>query len=86
MYVVVVYDVDAERTHIPRKFLRQYLEHVQNSVFEGEVTEGQLAEIKEFVKENINENESVFIYEMWSEKYVERTIVGDDPMKENRIM
>lgn len=86
MYVIVVYDVDADRTHIPRKFLRKYLNHVQNSVFEGQVTESNLSEIKEFVKENIKEEESIFIYELWGEQYVERTIIGDDPMDEDRLI
>lgn len=86
MYVIVVYDVYADRTHIPRKFLRKYLNHVQNSVFEGHVTESNLSEIKEFIKENIKDEESVFIYELWGEQYVERTIIGDDPMEEDRLI
>lgn len=86
MYVIVVYDVDADRTHIPRKYLRKYLEHVQNSVFEGEITKGQVSEIKEFLDDKINDGESVFIYHMWSDTYVNREIIGDDPMEDNRIM
>lgn len=86
MYVIIVYDVKAERTHIPRQFLRKYLTHVQNSVFEGEVTQGNLAEIKEFIRDKIREDESVFVYELWGEKYVDRTIIGEDPMEENRLL
>lgn len=86
MYVIVVYDVDAERTHIPRKFLRKYLTHVQNSVFEGEITEGQAEEIKQHLSTRIRDDESVYIYTLWSEKYVERTIIGEDPMDDNQII
>ena len=86
MYVIIVYDVDADRTHIPRKFLRQYLNHVQDSVFEGKITEGQVAEIKEFLTSEIRSDESVFIYTMWGEKYLDKTILGDDPMEESTIL
>jgi len=40
MFVLVTYDVPAERTHIYRKLLRKRLEHLQQSVFYGDITEG----------------------------------------------
>jgi len=35
MYVIVVYDMEADRTHLMLKLCRRYLVHVQNSVLEG---------------------------------------------------
>ena len=86
MYVVVVYDMEAERTQIMLKFLRRYLTHVQNSVFEGDVTEGDLQEIRSFVDETLNEGESVILYELSSENLVSRTVYGDDPAEEKRFL
>ncbi|MDB2276624.1 CRISPR-associated endonuclease Cas2, partial [Halorubrum ezzemoulense] len=43
MYVIVVYDMEADRTHLMLKLCRRYLVHVQNSVLEGEISEGDLA-------------------------------------------
>jgi len=86
VYVVVVYDMEAERTQIMLKFLRRYLTHVQNSVFEGDVTEGDLQEIRSFVDETLNEGESVILYELSSENLVSRTVYGDDPAEEKRFL
>ena len=86
MYVVVVYDMEAERTQKMLKFLRRYLTHAQNSVFEGDVTEGDLQEIRSFVDETLNKGESVIIYELSSENLVSRTVYGDDPADEKRFL
>ncbi|GLX95033.1 CRISPR-associated endonuclease Cas2 [Herbidospora sp. NBRC 101105] len=42
MYVVVVYDTAAERNPQILRTCRQYLHHVQRSVFEGQLTPAQL--------------------------------------------
>lgn len=42
MYVVVVYDTAAERNPLILRTCRQYLHHVQRSVFEGQLTPAQL--------------------------------------------
>lgn len=86
MYVIIVYDMESERTHIMRKFLREYLTHVQNSVFEGYVTESNLSKIKQYIKSNVEDNESVLIYKLWGESYVDRIVFGEDPMDDNRII
>jgi len=38
MYVVMVYDLEAERTQKALKIGRRYLTHAQNSVLEGEIS------------------------------------------------
>ena len=38
MYVICVYDVNEKRCSKVMKVLRKYLFHIQNSVFEGELT------------------------------------------------
>ncbi len=42
MYVIVVYDTAAERNSKVLKTCRQYLHHVQRSVFEGNLSPAQL--------------------------------------------
>jgi len=67
MYVVIVYDVNVSRVNKVKKFLRQYLHWVQNSVFEGEVTLAEFERIKEGLLNLIDENEdSVIIYKLRS--------------------
>ncbi|AKH97363.1 CRISPR-associated endonuclease Cas2 [Halanaeroarchaeum sulfurireducens] len=86
VYVVVVYDVQAHRTQKFLKFLRQYLVHVQNSVFEGEVTEGDIEEIKHRLESMLEDEESVILYRMASEKYVTRTVYGTDPAADDQFL
>jgi CRISPR-associated protein Cas2 len=75
MYIILVYDVSVERVNKVKKFLRQHLHWVQNSVFEGEVTMAEFERIKAGVKELINENEdSVVIYKLRS--MPQREVVG----------
>lgn len=46
MYVIAVYDMEAERTQKMLKLLRRYLTHVQNSVCEGSLTKAELQTLK----------------------------------------
>jgi CRISPR-associated protein Cas2 len=86
VYVIVVYDMQADRTHLMLNFLRKYLTHVQNSVFEGDVTEGDLEIIRNKTRETLKPDESAIIYRMSSEKYVDRTVIGDDPTDDARFL
>lgn len=85
-YAVVVYDVEADRTRLFLNFLRQYLNHVQNSVFEGELTEGDLKRVKQKLGEMLQDGESVIVYRMSSEKYVSRTVYGEDPAADDQFL
>jgi len=65
MYIIIVYDVSVERVSKVCNFLRSYLSWVQNSVFEGEVTDSQLMRIENGLKNIIDENiDSIRIYIM----------------------
>ena len=46
MFVIVVYDINRKRVGRALKICRNYLDHVQKSVFEGNITEGQLKQLK----------------------------------------
>ena len=75
MYIIIVYDVNVSRVNKVKKFLRQYLVWIQNSVFEGEVTLAEYERIKNGTKELIDESEdSIVIYKLRSSP--KRDIMG----------
>jgi len=77
MFVLVTYDVPAERTRIYRKLLRKHLEHIQQSVFHGNVTKGQLVSIEGDIDDALKEDDSVYIFTADVEGTVECTVKGD---------
>lgn len=85
-YVIVVYDVQADRTPKFLRYLRRYLTHVQNSVFEGELTEGTFAEMKTTLESMLAPGESVIVYRMAAETYVDRFVFGEDPMDDQQFL
>ena len=63
MFVVLTYDFEKERVAKALKICRKYLTWVQNSVFECELTEVQLAILKGIIGDIIDtEKDSVRIY------------------------
>lgn len=46
MFVLMTYDVEAKHTEKFKKLLRRYLEHVQFSVFSGDLSEAKLTELR----------------------------------------
>ena len=50
MYIILVYDVNKRRVSKVRKVCAKYLHHVQNSVFEGNITLNSRRKIKETIK------------------------------------
>ncbi|AAM07024.1 TPA: CRISPR-associated endonuclease Cas2 [Methanosarcina acetivorans] len=71
MYVVIVYDVGVERVNKVRSFLREYMNWVQNSVFEGELTKAEFLKIKSRLKELIQESsDHIIFYSSRDRKYL----------------
>lgn len=77
MFVLVTYDVPANRTRIYRKLLRKHLEHIQYSVFYGDITEGQLVTIQNEINNVLDSHDSVYIFESDVSASVECTVLGD---------
>ena len=46
MYMLMTYDVNAKRTEKFKKLLRGYLNHDQNSVFSGDISEAEAIELR----------------------------------------
>ena len=77
--MVIVYDVGIERVNSIRKFLRMFLNWVQNSVFEGELTRSELERVRFGIKNLVDESEdSVRIYAFRSERVVKRIVIGQE--------
>ena len=77
MHVIVVYDVPAERTRIYRKLLRRRLEHLQYSVFFGELTEGQVTAMKNEINQKLQSEDSVVVFESTNPSSFDFTTFGD---------
>jgi CRISPR-associated protein Cas2 len=79
MYVLLVYDVDVSRVPKVCKFLRRYLHWVQNSVFEGELRESQLEEVRWGLKQLIDpESDSIYLYQVRDAKWLDKEIMGQE--------
>jgi CRISPR-associated protein Cas2 len=59
MYVLMTYDVKAKRTDKFKKLLRKYLDHVQFSVFCGDLPEGKLIELRREVSRLLEQGERI---------------------------
>ncbi len=77
MYVILVYDVNVKRVAKMLKLCRRYLHWIQNSVFEGELTEMQLKRLKAEIDQLIESGEdSVIIFSSRQSSWMEKEIVG----------
>lgn len=77
MYVIVVYDAGPKKGTKLLKYLRRHLLWVQNSVFEGEVTESEFERMKKEIKEIINtKKDGIIYYTLGSKDYLARGIIG----------
>lgn len=77
MKVILVYDINEKRVSKVLKTCRKYLNWVQNSVFEGEISVAKLEKLKMEIRKIINEEEdSVIIYTFRTEWYTRREIIG----------
>jgi len=86
MYVVLVYDMEAERTQRMLKLGRRYLTHVQNSVLEGEITEGDLEKLSGDIDDLLHSGDSVIVYELSSDTLLNRRVYGEDPTEDSRFL
>jgi len=82
----MVYDLEADRTQKALKIGRRYLTHVQNSVLEGEISEGDLSKLKNEIDDLLKPGESTIIYELSSDTLLNRTVYGDDPTEDQRFL
>jgi CRISPR-associated protein Cas2 len=78
MYYILTYDITSPK-RLPKalKICRRFLNHVQNSVFEGELTTAQMDRLQTEIKMLIDKKEdSVLIYAARTPEVVDRLVLG----------
>lgn len=79
MYVILVYDIEQKRVGKMLKLCRRYLNWIQNSVFEGELTEVKLKELLSEAKMIIDAGkDSMIVFKSRQEKWLEKIVVGKE--------
>ena len=84
MYVVLVYDVSKDENGRKRwshifKICKKYMSHIQNSVFEGELSKVQLIKMQNELKPYINsELDSVILFKSRQEKWLDKEFWGKE--------
>lgn len=79
MYIILVYDIGTKRVGKMLKLCRQYLNWIQNSVFEGALTPSELHELKFKAKKIMMEEEdSLIIFTSRNEDWLEKEVIGKE--------
>ncbi len=77
MYLIITYDIGEDRVNKVRKILKKYFMWVQNSVFEGDITEGKLAKCKIELQKVIKDDEdSIYFYSLENRLNYRKTVMG----------
>ena len=83
MYVILVYDIGEKRVGKMLKLCRQYLNWIQNSVFEGDITEVKLEELRIKARKLMNEEtDSLILFKSRDEKWLYKEVIG---MERNKL-
>ncbi len=92
MYVILVYDISVENNGAKNlrcvyKICKKYLSHIQDSVFEGELTEAELFRLKVELQPHIRkEYDSIIIFKSRQEKWLDKEFLGrSDDLTSNFI-
>ena len=79
MYVILVYDFGERRVLKMLKLCRKYLMWVQNSVFEGEISEARLKDLliqaDSFMKK---EEDSIILFKSRDKSWMDKEIIGQE--------
>lgn len=79
MYMILVYDFGEKRVGKMLKLCRKYLNWIQNSVFEGEITEVRLKELlataEKFMKK---EEDSIIMFKSPNKIMMSKEIIGKE--------
>lgn len=87
MHVILVYDVGEDRVSRICNYLRRYLPRVQNSVFEGEITEAKLEEVKAGLKKRLDtDRDAVLIWVLRDARWADRQVVGTEKLPVSNIL
>lgn len=81
MYVILVYDFGEKRVGKMLKLCCRYLNRIQNSVFEGDITEVKLKQLiagaEEFMDKTVD---SIIVFKSQTSTYMDKLIVGKEKL------
>lgn len=87
MYVIAVYDVNEKRVVKMLKLCRRYLNWIQNSVFEGEITPVKLRELIVEAQKIMNEAEdSLIFFKSRDVKWLDKEVIGLERMRTDNFL
>ena len=82
MYIILVYDMGEKRVGKMLKLCRRYLNWIQNSVFEGEITEVKFKELKINIDNLIDPTyDSVIVFKSRGKYWLDKEIIGNERNK-----
>jgi len=87
MYIILVYDIASvnggdKRVGKMLKHCRKYLNWIQNSVFEGEITDVKLKEMLYVARKIMDEKtDSIIIFKSRDERWLDKEVIGVERMK-----
>lgn len=77
MYILIAYDVAEKRVGKVNKILKKYLTWTQNSLFEGEITEGLLKQCMAEISSQTNLSyDSIYVYRIANPKHIKKIVYG----------
>ena len=83
----MVYDINEERVNKVLKIGRKYLNWMQNSVLEGEISKAKLFKLKMELKRVIEEKEdSIIFYKLHTKKFFDRETMGIEKALDEQIL
>ncbi len=87
MYVILVYDVGQKRVGKMLKLCRRYLNWIQNSVFEGEISEVKIKEMLISAKKIIDQNDdSIILFKSRSSDWLDKEVLGNEKNNLSNIL
>ncbi|WP_041081243.1 CRISPR-associated endonuclease Cas2 [Thermotoga profunda] len=79
MYLILTYDIEQERVAKVLKICRKYLNWVQNSVLEGEITTAKLEKLKLELQKTIEKSkDSVRFYILKDKSLIDLQLLGQE--------
>ena len=92
MYVILVYDIKSDeggQKILSKTFktCKKYLSHIQNSVFEGELSKSQIIKLQYELNDIIRKDkDSVILFKSRNEKWLEKEMWGLDKDKTSNFI
>ncbi|PHN00790.1 CRISPR-associated endonuclease Cas2 [Flavilitoribacter nigricans] len=87
MYVVAVYDINEQRVGKMLKLCRRYLNWIQNSVFEGEISPVKLRELITEAESIMQLHEdSLIIFTSRDQQWLNKKVIGRERMTTDNFL